>query len=59
MPTAEAVDHKVVSHQDWVLAPKGRNERDADGKMVDWVKRHDEYEGKSAASSCCHDEANA
>jgi hypothetical protein len=45
--------------EDWVFAPTGRNERDADGKMVDWVERHDEYEGKAAASSCCHDEANA
>jgi predicted dithiol-disulfide oxidoreductase (DUF899 family) len=41
------------------LASKGRNERDADGKMVDWVKRHDQYEDKPVASSCCHDEAHA
>jgi predicted dithiol-disulfide oxidoreductase (DUF899 family) len=40
------------------LAPKGRNERDTDGRTVDWVKRHDEYEGKPAASSCCRDEAH-
>jgi predicted dithiol-disulfide oxidoreductase (DUF899 family) len=41
------------------LAPKGRNERDADGKLVDWVKRHDRYEDSPAAAACCHDEAHA
>jgi predicted dithiol-disulfide oxidoreductase (DUF899 family) len=40
------------------LTPKGRNERGPEGKMVDWVKRHDQYEDQPAASSCCHDEAH-
>ncbi len=31
-------------------APLGRNE----GSTMDFVKRHDEYEGAPAAASCCH-----
>ena len=30
------------------ITPKGRNETE----IMDWVKRHDEYEG--GAQSCCH-----
>lgn len=43
MPVAEAVD----------LTPRGRNEKGPDGKSMDWVKRHDQYEDKSVAKSCC------
>jgi predicted dithiol-disulfide oxidoreductase (DUF899 family) len=32
------------------LTPKGRNETE----IMDWVKRHDEYESDGNASSCCH-----
>jgi predicted dithiol-disulfide oxidoreductase (DUF899 family) len=32
------------------ITPKGRNEKE----IMDWVKRHDEYESKLDASSCCH-----
>ena len=33
------------------LTPKGRNEE----PIMDWVKRHDEYEiGTATPSSCCH-----
>jgi predicted dithiol-disulfide oxidoreductase (DUF899 family) len=32
------------------LTPKGRNETE----IMDWVKRHDEYETTGAAPSCCH-----
>ena len=31
-------------------APKGRNE----GSTMDFVRRHDEYEEKPKAASCCH-----
>jgi predicted dithiol-disulfide oxidoreductase (DUF899 family) len=34
------------------LTPKGRNE----SEIMDWVKRHDEYDAESAAS-CCHSPA--
>jgi predicted dithiol-disulfide oxidoreductase (DUF899 family) len=30
-------------------APKGRNEK----TIMDWVRRHDEYEDEPAAPSCC------
>jgi predicted dithiol-disulfide oxidoreductase (DUF899 family) len=33
------------------MTPKGRNETGPHYDLMDWVKRHDEYEG--ASSSCC------
>ena len=41
------------------LTPKGRNERGPDGKIVEWVKRHDQYDNAPKASGCCHNEASA
>jgi len=35
------------------LTPKGRDEKEG----MEWVKRHDEYEGTTKASSCCAHEA--
>ena len=32
------------------ITPKGRNEVE----IMDWVKRHDEYETSTAVASCCH-----
>jgi len=32
------------------ITPKGRNETE----IMDWVKRHDEYESAGNAPSCCH-----
>jgi predicted dithiol-disulfide oxidoreductase (DUF899 family) len=32
------------------LTPNGRNETE----IMDWVKRHDEYETADRAQSCCH-----
>jgi predicted dithiol-disulfide oxidoreductase (DUF899 family) len=32
------------------LTPKGRNETE----IMDWVKRHDEYDAADDAKSCCH-----
>jgi predicted dithiol-disulfide oxidoreductase (DUF899 family) len=40
------------------LTPKGRNERGLDGKLVDWVRRHDQYEATKSSTNC-HDEAHA
>jgi predicted dithiol-disulfide oxidoreductase (DUF899 family) len=40
------------------LTPKGRNETGPGHNLVDWVKRHDEYEDAPAASSCCQGEEN-
>jgi predicted dithiol-disulfide oxidoreductase (DUF899 family) len=35
------------------ITPKGRNETE----IMDWVKRHDEYEGAALAGACCHSNA--
>jgi len=32
------------------LTPKGRNE----GEIMDWMRRHDEYDSAEANASCCH-----
>jgi predicted dithiol-disulfide oxidoreductase (DUF899 family) len=40
------------------LTPKGRNERGPDGKTVDWIRRHDQYEDQPKAHACCDDEAH-
>jgi predicted dithiol-disulfide oxidoreductase (DUF899 family) len=36
------------------IAPKGRNENGPNHNLMDWVKRHDQYETSSASTSCCH-----
>jgi predicted dithiol-disulfide oxidoreductase (DUF899 family) len=35
------------------ITPKGRNETE----IMDWVKRHDEYEDPERAGVCCHSNA--
>lgn len=35
------------------MTPKGRNETGPHRNLMDWVKRHDEYDGAGAAQSCC------
>ncbi|MGO8918333.1 MAG: DUF899 domain-containing protein [Stellaceae bacterium] len=35
------------------LTPKGRNETGPHRNLMDWVRRHDEYEDAEAAASCC------
>src|SRR5215472_2300697 len=35
------------------LTPKGRNENGPHHNLMDWVKRHDEYEGARAEVGCC------
>jgi predicted dithiol-disulfide oxidoreductase (DUF899 family) len=32
------------------LTPKGRNEK----TIMEWIKRHDEYETAGGPPSCCH-----
>lgn len=32
------------------LVPKGRNEEE----VMDWVRRHDQYEDAPKAAACCH-----
>lgn len=35
------------------LTPKGRNENGPHHNLMDWVRRHDEYEAVGSARSCC------
>jgi predicted dithiol-disulfide oxidoreductase (DUF899 family) len=35
------------------MTPKGRNENGPHRNLMDWVKRHDEYENAVAVKSCC------
>jgi predicted dithiol-disulfide oxidoreductase (DUF899 family) len=55
---ARGLDPFIGAHHFLDVTPKGRNEKGPDGKLVDWVKRHDQYEAKPA-TGCCHDEAHA
>ena len=34
------------------MAPKGRNET-ANGNLMDWVKRHDQYASAGGTPACC------
>ena len=40
------------------MTPKGRNENGPHHNLMDWVKRHDEYD-TVPAQSCCHETARA
>lgn len=35
------------------LTPKGRNENGPNGNLMDWVKRHDEYQAGNGRQRCC------
>lgn len=36
------------------MTPKGRNEKDGEGNLTDWVKHHDKYQVKTPqVNSCC------
>jgi predicted dithiol-disulfide oxidoreductase (DUF899 family) len=39
------------------LTPNGRNENGLYHNMMDWIKRHDEYEGAAGGHHCCGPEA--
>ena len=36
------------------MTPKGRDENGPHHNLMDWVKRHDEYQTASKANACCH-----
>jgi hypothetical protein len=36
------------------LTPNGRNENGPSRAMMDWMKRHDQYEGAAGGHDCCH-----
>jgi predicted dithiol-disulfide oxidoreductase (DUF899 family) len=46
---ARGLDILVGAHNFLDLTPKGRNET----AIMDWVRRHDEYEDASKSKSCC------
>ena len=56
---ARGLDSIIGANHFLDLTPKGRSERGPDGKMVGWVKRHDQYGDVPKAAACCHDEAQA
>jgi predicted dithiol-disulfide oxidoreductase (DUF899 family) len=47
---ARGGDILIGAHNFLDLTPKGRNET----TIMDWVKRHDEYENAQPAAACCH-----
>lgn len=49
---ARGLDTLVGTYNFLDMAPKGRDE-DALPSTMAWVRRHDEYEGKSKSSCCC------
>lgn len=48
---ARGGDILIGAHHFLDLTPKGRNE----SATMDWMRRHDEYEGAPTAASCCSD----
>jgi len=52
---ARGLDDFIGAHHLLDVTPKGRNEKYPEGRPMDWVRRHDEYEGAKKAS-CCHSE---
>ncbi|WP_141701498.1 DUF899 family protein, partial [Methyloceanibacter marginalis] len=46
---ARGLDILVGAHNFLDLTPKGRNETE----IMDWVRRHDEYEDAPKSKSCC------
>lgn len=52
---ARGLDRFIGAYQFLDVTPNGRNENGPNRELKDWVKRHDQYGDKPAASSCCHD----
>jgi predicted dithiol-disulfide oxidoreductase (DUF899 family) len=46
-------EETLVTYRLLDMTPKGRDEG-ADGNLMNWVKRHDEYASAPAAAACCH-----
>lgn len=46
---ARGGDILIGAHNFLDLTPKGRNE----GTIMDWMRRHDEYEGEKNSTDCC------
>ena len=50
---ARGAEELITTYMILDLTPKGRNETGPNHNLMDWVRRHDEYEDASAAASCC------
>jgi predicted dithiol-disulfide oxidoreductase (DUF899 family) len=46
-------DQLITTHMVLDLTPKGRNETGPHHNLMDWVRRHDEYDNANEAQSCC------
>jgi predicted dithiol-disulfide oxidoreductase (DUF899 family) len=46
-------DHLITTHMVLDLTPKGRNETGPHHNLMDWVRRHDEYDKAEDSQSCC------
>ncbi len=50
---ARGTEELLTTYMVLDLTPKGRNETGPHHNLTDWVRRHDEYEDTTPASSCC------
>ncbi len=50
---ARGAEELITTYMVLDLTPNGRNETGPNHNLMDWVRRHDEYENASAAASCC------
>ena len=50
---ARGAEELITTYMILDLTPKGRNETGPNHNLMDWVRRHDEYEDTSAVASCC------
>jgi predicted dithiol-disulfide oxidoreductase (DUF899 family) len=50
---ARGAEELITAYMVLDLTPKGRNETGPDYNLMDWVRRHDEYEGAKGTGSCC------
>jgi predicted dithiol-disulfide oxidoreductase (DUF899 family) len=52
---ARGAEELITTYMVLDLTPKGRNEPGPHHNLIDWVKRHDEYDHIEPGASCCAD----
>jgi predicted dithiol-disulfide oxidoreductase (DUF899 family) len=50
---ARGSEELITTYMVLDLTPKGRNETGPHRNLMDWVRRHDEYESAKSEASCC------
>jgi predicted dithiol-disulfide oxidoreductase (DUF899 family) len=50
---ARGAEELITTYMVLDLTPKGRNETGPHHNLMDWVKRHDEYDRSEPGASCC------